>query len=253
MAMTQDAKAYSDRLGYSIGLEGTDPEFNEFFSNFALDEVVHHGDLDEHTRFLAILATLLGCQGLDEFRRVVPAALKAGLTPVEIKEVVYQSVAYLGIGRARPFLQATNEVLEAQGVKLPLEPQATTNRDNRLRVGNQAQIDIFGEHFREAWNNGPEERRHISYWLADNCFGDYYTRGGLDFKQREIITFCYLAAQGGCEPQLTGHAEGNMRVGNDETMLVQVVSQCVPYIGYPRSLNALRCISDAAEKMKNTQ
>ena len=26
-----------------------------------------------------------------------------------------------------------------------------------------------------------------------------------------------------------------------------VVSQCLPYIGYPRSLNALRCIDEAME------
>ena len=36
----------------------------------------------------------------------------------------------------------------------------------------------------------------IAGWRA-NCFGDYYTRTGLDLKQREMITFCFLAAQVG--------------------------------------------------------
>jgi len=63
-----------------------------------------------------------------------------------------------------------------------------------------------------------------------------------------MITLCFLAAQGGCEPQLTSHAAANMRVGNDERFLIAVVSQCTPYIGYPRTLNALRCIADAAAK-----
>lgn len=59
----------------------------------------------------------------------------------------------------------------------------------------------------------------------------------------------YLAilAQGGCEPQLIGHAKGNMNMGNDKEFLIKVVSQCLPYIGYPRSLNALACINKAAE------
>ena len=96
--------------------------------------------------------------------------------------------------------------------------------------------------------SGPEESRHINKWLADNCFGDYYTRTGLDNGQREMITFCFLAAQGGCEPQLTSHAAGNMRVGNDKQFLINVISQCVPYIGYPRSLNALRCVNEAAKQ-----
>ena len=46
---------------------------------------------------------------------------------------------------------------------------------------------------------------HINRWLAANCFGDYYTRKGLDLAQRELITFCFLMAQGGCEPQLIAH------------------------------------------------
>ena len=204
-------------------------------------------DLGDRTRFLAILATLLGCQGVDLFREMVPAALNAGLSPVEIKETVYQAVAYLGMGRAYPFLKAVNEVLEAQGVSLPLEGQATTTMDTRLSAGNQAQVDIFGEGMRGFQDSGPEESRHINKWLADNCFGDYYTRKGLDYAQRELITFCFLSAQGGCEPQLTSHAAGNMRVGNDKALLIKVISQCLPYIGYPRSLNALRCVNEAAK------
>ena len=56
-----------------------------------------------------------------------------------------------------------------------------------------------------------------------------------------------LAAQGGCEPQLTSHAKGNMNLGNDRGFLIRVVSQCLPYIGYPRSLNAVVCVNKAAE------
>ena len=69
----------------------------------------------------------------------------------------------------------------------------------------------------------------------------------MDLKQREMVTFCYLAAQGGCEPQLTAHAKGNMNLGNDREFLTKVVSQCLPYIGYPRSLNAIACINKAVE------
>ena len=95
---------------------------------------------------------------------------------------------------------------------------------------------------KEAWKAG-----HINRWLAANCFGDYYTRKGLDLAQREMITFCFLMGQGGCEPQLTAHAKGNMNLGNDKAFLTRVVSQCLPYIGYPRSLNAITCINQAAE------
>ncbi len=225
----------------------TDPEFAERLEHFAFEEVPGEEgqQLDETTRHLAILAALLGCQGIDEFRAELPRALDAGLSPVMVKEVVYQAVDYLGIGRVRPFLDAANDILTERGVKLPLEGQATTTMEDRLEKGIQTQVEIFGEGMNEAWKNG-----HINRWLAANCFGDYYTRTGLNLAQREMITFCFLAAQGGCEPQLTAHAGGNMNLGNDAAFLVKVVSQCLPYIGYPRSLNAISCVNKAAESRK---
>ena len=223
----------------------TDPEFMERFEHFAFEEVVKEPgqQLEETTRHMAILATLLGCQGADEFRLELPRALDAGITPVMAKEIIYQAVDYLGIGRVLPFLDIANEILEARGVKLPLEGQATTTMENRLEKGAQAQANIFGPQMLEAWKSG-----HINRWLAANCFGDYYTRTGLTLAQREMITFCFLAAQGGCEPQLIAHAKGNMNMGNDKDFLLRVVSQCLPYIGYPRSLNAISCIHQAAEE-----
>lgn len=222
----------------------TDPEFMERFAHFAFDEVVNEEgqQLEPATRYLAILSALMGCQGLDAFKSLIPQALEAGLTPVMIKEAVYQAVDYLGMGRVLPFLNGVNQVFKEQGIALPLEGQATTTLEDRLEKGSQAQVDIFGEGMRDFWKGG-----HINRWLAANCFGDYYTRTGLDLKQREMITFCFLAAQGGCEPQLTSHASGNMRLGNDKAFLIRVISQCLPYIGYPRSLNAVTCVNKAAE------
>ena len=159
-----------------------------------------------------------------------------------IKELIYQGVDYLGMGRVRPFLDAANGIFVERGIPLPLPKQGTTTMENRLEKGAQAQGAIFGPQMLEAWKAG-----HINRWLAANCFGDYYTRTGLTLAQREMITFCFLAAQGGCEPQLTSHAKGNMNLGNDKEFLIRVVSQCLPYIGYPRSLNAIACVNKAAE------
>ena len=230
-----------------MDLEKTDGEFMERFGYFAYKEVVEEEgqQLDETTRYMAILATLIGCQGIEEYRLVLKEALEKGFSPVMVKEIVYQSVAYLGIGRVHHFLTATNEVFSECGIALSLEGQAVTTLDNRLEKGAQLQAEIFGEHMREAWKAG-----HINRWLAANCFGDYYTRKGLALAQREMVTFCYLMAQGGCEPQLTAHAAGNINLGNDKKFLIRVISQCLPYIGYPRSLNAIACVNKAEENVQ---
>jgi len=44
--------------------------------------------------------------------------------------------------------------------------------------------------------------------------------------------------------EVKGHVTGNINVGNDRTRLIDVVTQLLPYIGYPRTLNALRVIDD---------
>lgn len=225
-------------------LKKTDPEFADIFSNFALDEVVNQNNLDDKSRYMAILATLIGCQGLEVYKELLLSALESDVTAIEVKEIVYQAAAYLGFGRVYPFINITNEVFMKKEITLPLELQGTTTKETRREKGTEAQVKIFGDGMKEFWKGG-----HINKWLAANCFGDYYTRKGLDLKQREMITFCFISAQGGCESQLIAHATGNMMIGNDKTFLINVVSQCLPYIGYPRSLNAISCINEAEKNI----
>lgn len=250
MNISEKAKKYREKLfphSRSVFAE-TDPEFAERFENFAFDETINHDDLDDKTRLIAILAALIGCRGTDAYSMMLPAALNCEVTPAEIKEVVYQAVDYCGFAAVLPILKATNEIFADKGIALPLENRAKTTMDTRLEAGVQAQVDIFGAGMKEFYKSGPQESRHINLWLAENCFGDYYTRSGLDLKQREMITFCFISAQGGCEPQLIAHASANIRMGNDKAFLIKIISQCLPYIGYPRSLNALRCVNEAAGK-----
>lgn len=94
MALSEEAKLYIRKaFGDEQELEKTDPEFYEFFSNFAYGEVRGALSLDEKTAHMSQLAVLLGCGGIDEFREVLPAALNCGVSPEEAREVVYQAVA----------------------------------------------------------------------------------------------------------------------------------------------------------------
>lgn len=233
-------------------LSKTDPEFAAFFEDFAFEEVPGEAaaKLDPKRRGIVITASLIGCQGKETFAALLPELLDDGLTPAEANEVLYQSVAYCGIGRVLPFFAVVRELLTTRGELLPLPPLSTASRTNRLQKGIQAQVDIFGPQMSEFYNSGPQESRHINRWLAANCFGDYYTRGALDYRERELATFCYIAAQGGCEPQLLAHAAANLKNGNDKALLIAAVSQSIPYIGYPRALNALRCVNEAAAQLE---
>jgi 4-carboxymuconolactone decarboxylase len=193
---------------------------------------------------MVILASLIAQQTLSEYKAMLGGKLNVGVTPVEVKEIVYQSVPYVGIAKTFDFIYATNEILERRGIKLPLEGQSTTSPETRFEKGLAVQKEIFGDMIDKMCQESPANQLHIQKYLSANCFGDYYTRKGLDIKTRELLTFSMLLSLGGCEPQLKGHIQGNINIGNDKEVLLSVVTQLLPYVGYPRTLNAIRCINE---------
>jgi alkylhydroperoxidase/carboxymuconolactone decarboxylase family protein YurZ len=77
-------------------------------------------------------------------------------------------------------------------------------------------------------------------------FGDVVARHGLDLQTREQLIVALLAGLGGADAQLRGHVSGNLNVGNTRARLLAVLTVIAPFIGYPRTLNALAAINDIA-------
>jgi 4-carboxymuconolactone decarboxylase len=249
MPPNENARKHHDELfpGHVSTLAVTDPELIEYFDNFAFDEVLRYGNLDTRTRLMVQLAALIAGQAVSEYRVMLGAALTVGVTPVEAKEIVYQAVPYVGMGKVFDFLHATNEVLTARGVDLPLEGQSTTTPETREEKGLAVQKAIVGADRIDAmYAEAPADEIHLQHYLSANCFGDHYTRTGLDLAIRELLTFAMLISMGGCEPQAKGHVTANLNVGNDRQTLLGVATQLLPFIGYPRTLNAVRLIDEVA-------
>ena len=252
MKPNERAQKNHDELfpGHVSTLAVTDPELIEIFDNFAFDEVLAYGDLDTRTRLMIQLAVLIASQALREYRVMVGAALTVGMTPVEIKEIVYQAVPYVGMAKVFDFIHATNEVFTERGVQLPLPGQSTTMPDTRAQKGLEVQKHIVGDDVVEKlYASAPTDQQHIQRFLSANCFGDYLTRAGIDLPTRELITLSMLVALGGCDPQVKGHVAANLHVGNDRAKLIDVLTQLLPFIGYPRTLNGLRAIDEVTASL----
>lgn len=222
----------------------TDPELIEVFDNFAFDEVINHDAMDTKTRVLLIMASTIGSQALTEYRMFVKAALNVGISSIEIKEVVYQAVPYVGISKVIDFINATNEIFIERNISLPLESQSTITAETRMEKGLAKQKEIVGDRVDEMYKNAPKDLLHIQEYLSANCFGDYITRNGLDVKIREMLTLSFLIAMGGTESQIKGHILGNANVGNNRQTLINLMTQLIPYVGYPRTLNAIACLNE---------
>jgi 4-carboxymuconolactone decarboxylase len=247
MAISEKAQQNHDELfpGHVSSLKDSDPELIEYFDNFAFDEVLRHGNLDTRTRVMVQLASMIACQALREYRVMLGAALTVGVTPVEVKEIVYHAVPYVGMAKVFDFIHASNDVLTERGVELPLQGQSTTTPEDRMERGLAVQKRIVGDEAVEAmYARAPEDEMHIQRYLSGNCFGDHFTRTGIDLRTRELLTLSMLIALGGCEPRVKGHVSANLNIGNDRARLIDVVTQLLPFIGYPRTLNGLRMIDE---------
>ena len=222
----------------------TDPELAEVFGNFAFDETQRYGDLDLKHRILVTMAcaVVLHSEGL--FQMTLRAAFANGITPTEIKETLYQAVPYAGMAKVCDFLAMANAFLMENGVVMPLPSQSTTTPESRLEKGLACQKAIFGDAIDRLYETSPADQIHIQKALSGNCFGDYVTREGLDLKTREMLTFAILVSMGGCEPQVKSHIQANQTVGNTKKTLLAVATQLLPYIGYPRTLNAIACVNE---------
>jgi 4-carboxymuconolactone decarboxylase len=246
MPIREDAQRNHDALfpNHQSTLKETDPELIEVFDNWAFGEVLEDTTLDVRTRLMVQLAAIIACQAVSEYRAMLGGALSVGVTPVEVKEIVYQAVPYVGMAKVFDFLHATNEVLRQRGIELPLAGQSTTTLETRMEKGFAVQKRILGEKIEQLYAQSPKDQLHIQQYLSANCFGDYLTRTGLELKTRELLTLSMLASLGGCESQLAGHVAANLAVGNDRKLLVGTITQLLPFIGYPRTLNALRVINE---------
>lgn len=225
--------------------EKTNPELASFWRNFT-KEVRTHGDLSPAAYYYVVLAAHIGSSGSEEsFKQVLSSGLKEGVPAENLMEAVYQSVPYAGMAKAYGFINAANEAFRSAGIRLPLAGQSSTSPETRLEKGIKVQSDIFGaEHILSMRKNAPEELKHIQDYLSANCFGDYYTRGGLNLRERELVTFATIASLGGAEAQLKAHARANLNVGNTRKTLLDAITQMLPYIGYPRTLNAVAAVNE---------
>lgn len=235
-------KEHSD--GYLSKLATTDPELHNIISNFAFMETQQYIDLDLKTRIMVTMVSAIALNTCAEYRKTVYAALANGITPIEVKEVLYHAVPYAGMGKVADLIDITNEVLVEKGFSLPLEPQSMVTAETRQEKGFAFQKSIFGERIDRNYETAIPSQLYIQKLLSANCFGDYQTRPALDVKMRELLTYSILISLGGCESQVKGHIQGNVNVGNDKATLLAVTTQLLPTIGYPRTLNAIACLNE---------
>ncbi len=74
--------------------------------------------------------------------------------------------------------------------------------------------------------------------LQGYIFGDVCYTGSLDNRMRELVTVTVLTALSAL-PQLKAHVQASLNASCSPVEIREVIYQCAPFIGFPKTLNAI--------------
>ena len=246
MSRTEICKQNYRRLfkGEALTDAGNDPEMMKMLQKYIFGEVFAVGSLDIKTREMLTVVSLSAQQALPQLKAHANAALNVGVTPIELRETVYLCAPFVGFPKTLNALGVINEVFAERGIKLPLESQGKTAEEERFAAGSAIQQPLYGNEIKEALAGLPGNMgEDAARFLTEFCFGDIYTRGDLDVKTRELLAIGILVTTGNMQT-LQSHIAGSIRAGNSPETVTAAIIQCMPYVGFPNALNALKVLKD---------
>ena len=228
--------------GEALTGQGTDPEMMDILQKFIFGEVFRTGNLTMKQREMITCITLATMQTLPQLKAHAGAALNVGVTPEELREVMYLTAPFIGFPKMLNAVATVNEVFKERGITLPLKKQGTVTEENRHETGKAIQDKLYPGGIASVMEGLPVDMgKDVEQFLTDYFFGEIYSRGELDLQTRELLGYCVLTTLE-AESQLQSHYHGNINVGNTPETLTAAVIQCLPYIGFPAAIKALRII-----------
>lgn len=230
--------------GEALTPTGDDPEMMAILQKYIFGEVFTVGELDIKTRELITVTSLAVQQTLPQLKAHTNGALNAGATPIELREAIYQLAPFIGFPKTLNALGVLNEVFKERGIKTPLNSTATVKEDERYQKGFEIQNPLYGDEIKQSMEGLPDDMgADVARFLTEVCFGDFYTREGLDVKTRELLFISALVTTGNTTT-LKSHIKGNLKAGNSKETVTAAIIQCLPYVGFPNTLAALRTLKE---------
>lgn len=238
-------KNYRDLFnGEALGNTGSDPEMMAILQKYIFGEIFTVCDLDIKTREMLTVTSLAVQQTLPQLKAHLNAALNVGATPIELREAIYQCAPFIGFPKTLNALGVLNEVFKERGIETPLKSTATVKENERYKKGLAIQEPLYGNEIYESMQGLPENMgEDVARFLTEVCFGDFYTREGLEPKTRELLIISILVTTGNTST-LKSHIKGNLKAGNSQETITAAIIQCLPYVGFPNTLASLRTLKE---------
>ena len=230
--------------GEALTNTGSDPEMMAILQKYIFGEVFTVGELDIKTREMITVTSLAVQQTLPQLKAHINAALNVGVTPVELREAIYQLAPFIGFPKTLNALGVLNEVFKERSIEIPLKSTATVKEEERFSKGFEIQNPLYGDEIKLAMEGLPDNMgSDVAKFLTEVCFGDFYTREGLDIKTRELLFISALVTTGNTVT-LKSHIKGSLKAGNSKETITAAIIQCLPYVGFPNTIAALKIMKE---------
>ncbi len=234
--------------GEALTQTGDDPEMMAILQKYIFGEVFTIGELDMKTREMITVTSLAVQQTLPQLKAHINAALNVGVTPIELREAIYQCAPFIGFPKTLNALSILNEVFKERGIETPLKIAVTVKEEERYEKGLAIQNPLYGDEIKLAMSDLPQDMgADVARFLTEVCFGDFYTREGLDVQTRELLFIAALVTTGNTTT-LKSHIKGNLKAGNSKETITAAIIQCLPYVGFPNTLASLKVLKEVLAK-----
>ena len=231
-------------FGSGMATSGDDVEMMQILQKYIFGEVFTVGDLDIKTRELITVVCLTTMQTLPQLKAHINGALNAGNSPLEVREAIYQCAPFIGFPKTLNALGVLNEVFKERNIQTPLESAITVSENERYQKGREIQEKLYGDEIKQAMKGLPQNLGdEAARFLTEVCFGDFYTRKGLDLKTRELLSLAILVTKDD-DITLKSHIKGSIKAGNSPETVAAAIIQCMPYTGTPNALQALKYLKE---------
>lgn len=231
-------------FGSGMATSGDDVEMMQILQKYIFGEVFTVGDLDIKTRELITVVCLTTMQTLPQLKAHINGALNAGNSSLEVREAIYQCAPFIGFPKTLNALGVLNEVFKERNIQTPLESAITVSENERYQKGREIQEKLYGDEIKQAMKGLPQNLGdEAARFLTEVCFGDFYTRKGLDLKTRELLSLAILVTKDD-DITLKSHIKGSIKAGNSPETVAAAIIQCMPYTGTPNTLHALKYLKE---------
>ena len=195
-------------------------------------------------RMICALAALAAVQRLPKLRRHVGAALRLGLTPRAIVEVLIQIGIYAGFAASEKAVEAAAAEFAARQVAMPEEPERTDSLEALTERGRKLMEQLHGDRAGQGYAAPGNTVTGALYPLAIQYgYGEIWFRPGLDLRQRALVAVAAFTALKLGQVQKFGESALNM--GLSRTEVIEAAIQTAPFSGFAPALNALGMLSEA--------